>query len=54
MMFKILLYSYGQATQELLEDSQQETIESLNSKWGQIMHMFAKSLEDQGQSDIDS
>jgi hypothetical protein len=45
MMLRILLYSYGQATQELTESSQQEVVERLNSKWGLIMHAFAQSLE---------
>ena len=46
MMFRMLLYAFGQASQELTEAAQQEVIERLNSKWGIIMHAFAKSLEE--------
>ena len=45
-MLRILLFSYGQATQELTSDEEQEHIENLNSKWGSLMQRFAKSLEE--------
>ena len=45
LMFKILLFAYGQSTQELVSPDDQRIIERLNSKWGVIMHRFAEELE---------